>query len=225
LVANSSSGYDYWERKRPAVPKSLIVNGIPDSLFSSRAERPEPREFEKQTITYVGRLVPHKNVTVLIDAFGRLADRFEVDLCICGTGVLERELRKRVRDLNLHCRVQLRGHLGHRSVIELIRGATLFVNPSRYEGCPNAVLEAMASGCPVAVSDIRSHRDILDDESALFFEAGCPESLLEVLLESLKDRAALARRAAAAREKAESYSLRGVVKRYEEVYRSIVANG
>ncbi len=54
------------------------------------------------------------------------------------------------------------------SVWALMKKASVFVSLSAYEGCPNTVMEAMACGCPIIVSDIPEHREILDEQSALF---------------------------------------------------------
>ena len=53
---------------------------------------------------------------------------------------------------------------GRADLADLYRAADLFVFPSRGEGCPNAVLEAMASGLPVVATDVAGNREVLGED-------------------------------------------------------------
>ncbi|MGH8153272.1 MAG: glycosyltransferase family 4 protein [Rhodanobacteraceae bacterium] len=93
----------------------------------------------------VGRLAPEKGFDLLIDAFARLAGRHQDwHLVILGEGPLRADLERRIAGHDLVGRIAMPGFDPH--VREAMRRADLFVLSSRYEGFPNALLEAMAEG-------------------------------------------------------------------------------
>src|SRR5205085_11828206 len=113
-----------------------------------------------------GRMDHDKNASTFLESLGRIADELEFHALFCGDGVLRTALERRTRELGLESRVTFTGYVGN--VFELMNRAGLLVSLSRYEGSPNVVMEAMASGCPLVLSDIASHRELLDDASARF---------------------------------------------------------
>jgi len=72
------------------------------------------------------------------------------------------------------------------NVADYLRAADIFVSASLTEGCPNAVMEAMACGLPVILSDIPPHREILsfNEKAGLLFTAGDTESLANAMSKS-----------------------------------------
>jgi glycosyltransferase involved in cell wall biosynthesis len=97
----------------------------------------------------VARLVAGKGHELLLQAFARLASRFpELDLWFAGDGPELEALRARAEGLGVAARVQFLGF--RRDVPRLLRAADLLCHPSRKEGAPNSVREAMAAGLPVA---------------------------------------------------------------------------
>ncbi|MCE9577110.1 MAG: glycosyltransferase [Deltaproteobacteria bacterium] len=95
-----------------------------------------------------GRLSRQKGFDLLIPAFAPVAAALPgAHLTILGTGPDEVALREQIDALGLGARVTLRGFV--ENPYPLMRAADLFVLPSRYEGFPNAALEALACGTPV----------------------------------------------------------------------------
>ena len=107
---------------------------------------------EHHWIVSTGRLSHAKGYDVLLDAFARVADRFpEWELVILGDGELRDELIERAWRLNLHSRVVFAGAVQDPASF-LVR-AELFALASRYEGFPNAHIEALSLGVPVVATD------------------------------------------------------------------------
>lgn len=100
----------------------------------------------------VGRMVDDKAHDVLLDAFAQLGDDFKGwRLALVGDGRLEGELRARAAGLGLNGRVEWHGVVA--DPYALYHAASIFALPSRVEGTPNALLEAMSCGRAVVVSD------------------------------------------------------------------------
>lgn len=97
----------------------------------------------------MGRLVPNKNFRLLIEAY-RLSQIAE-NLVILGEGPERHELESLVAYYGLSGRVILPGYL--KNPYPIIKAARLFVCSSNAEGFPNALIEAMAVGCPVVSTD------------------------------------------------------------------------
>jgi glycosyltransferase involved in cell wall biosynthesis len=94
---------------------------------------------------------------------------------------------------------------------------------SRFEGSPNVVLEAMACRCPVIVSDIAAHRELLDDHSALFFAPDDVEGVAGGIVSSITDTVTARRRAGVAAVRAERYGSGAAAAQYLAVYRDVLS--
>jgi len=112
------------------------------------------------TIATVG-LIKIKNPTTVLDAVYQYNDR-DTKLIFLGEGTLRPLLTEKVERLGLQEQVQLMGMVARDKVFEYFALADLFVSASWGEGLPVAVMEAMACGRPVVLSDIAPHREIAE---------------------------------------------------------------
>lgn len=132
-----------------------LENGLDWRGFEARAATgpvaPLPRS-DGPILVSVGRLLPHKGQSMLIDAFDRIADSFcDASLWIVGDGPEMANLRRRAAASPAAGRIHL---LGRRvDVPALLARADVFVNASSWEGMSNSVLEGMAAGLPAVVAD------------------------------------------------------------------------
>ena len=102
-----------------------------------------------------------------------------------------------------------------------MKRAQAFVSLSWREGQPNAVQEAMASGCPLVLSDIPGHREIADEGCALLVPPDSPEAVARALRAVLDDPGAARERAVRARARVQALSIPTLASRYEAVYRDV----
>ncbi|MBI2881128.1 MAG: glycosyltransferase [Candidatus Tectomicrobia bacterium] len=107
------------------------------------------------TVLFLGRLHPKKGIELLLDAAARLVRRHPLRIILAGEGAPRyvRGLRRRVRELGLDPVVTFPGFVNGAGKRELLSAADLFVLPSLDENFGLSVVEAMAAGLPVIVSD------------------------------------------------------------------------
>ena len=134
----------------------VIPNGVDFEKFAT-AKPADLAEFgiarDADVILCVARLDPQKGVDVLIDAFATLAAQFpKAELLLVGDGPSRSALSEQAARSGVGPRVHFTGY--RRDTPGLYRAAKVFVLPSRWEGMPNAVLEAMAAGCPVVATRV-----------------------------------------------------------------------
>lgn len=125
---------------------SIIVNPIGLDI-------PKPFEgIRKKKIVTACRLHPQKNLKMMIDAFYILSKEFpEYTLYIYGQGILKNELINYTKKLGLEDKVFLPGY--KQDVLPELMDASIYVSSSDYEGISNSMLEAMALGLPIVVTD------------------------------------------------------------------------
>lgn len=145
---------------------SAIPNGIDTEIFSpiDLRERPTLKESlgfnsEKRLILSLGALIQRKNPACLLDAFLSSHLKDSSELCFLGEGPLEEFLKEKAKGQSS---VLFRGQV--HNVRDYLHASDLMVSTSRSEGLPNSVLEALACGVPVVLSDIDPHVEIGVDE-------------------------------------------------------------
>jgi glycosyltransferase involved in cell wall biosynthesis len=167
---------------------------------------------ERLTILGMGRLARQKGFDILIEAFARLAHRHPCwDLVIYGEGPERRALERMRDEYGLGERVAMPGLIADPR--EAFRRSDLFVLPSRYEGFPNALLEAMASGLPVVASRCPSGpAEIIEDaRTGLLVPPEDPSALAAAIEKLMLDEKLRFSLGAAAREVREKYSTDRIV--------------
>ena len=160
----------------------------------------------------VGRLEDQKGFDLLLPAFAALReDRPEAVLALAGDGERRADLERAACELGVQDAVLLLGRRG--DVPRLLAAADAFAFPSRSEGQPFALLEAMAAGVAVVASDAPVVSDLTEaGRSALLFRSGDVEELTQALREVLDDRPAAAARAREAKVRAGQFTRERMVR-------------
>jgi glycosyltransferase involved in cell wall biosynthesis len=136
---------------------------------------------ESQLILTVGRLHPQKGYQDIIPIIPHvIKDMPKVKFIWAGEGEYRNYLITKLREYQVEEHVIL---LGHRAdILSFLQAADLFLFPTHYEGLPFAIIEAMAAGLPVIVSDATSIPEIIEHEvHGLLFRTADSSSLLETL--------------------------------------------
>lgn len=127
----------------------VVHNPINTDRIRERALEAPGTRGPRPYIVSSGRLVPSKNFRLLIESY--YSSHVDESLVIIGEGDERPELERLVSRLGLSGRVILPGHM--QNPYPIIGAACLFVSSSNLEGFPNALIEAMALGCPVVATD------------------------------------------------------------------------
>jgi glycosyltransferase involved in cell wall biosynthesis len=172
----------------------VLPNGV---VMPPRSERFPSPEGSPIRLLFVGRLAPNKGVPDLLAALEELdrrghCARFEAD--IVGGGPLLEALR----GANVRTNVRFLGKVSDERLDELYARADVLVLPTLFEGMPTVVLEAMARGLPVLVTDVGATRELVDDLNGEIIPKRDPAALADALLR-LRALGADGRRAMGAR--------------------------
>lgn len=212
-------------RKAPVV----LPNGIDIERF--RTTDPSTRRKMRRELgvpddatlfVSVGRMVEAKNHAVLLEAFRRVRETCpDAHLALIGDGPLEEELRRQAERLALGDHVLFPGF---RDDVELcLHASDVFVLPSRTEGMPLALLEALAAGLPTIASDVGGVGEVLGEPPAgLLVPAGRVDELAGAMGEVATSGPLRTRLSERARERSEKFSLAVMTSGYAEVYRELV---
>jgi GalNAc-alpha-(1->4)-GalNAc-alpha-(1->3)-diNAcBac-PP-undecaprenol alpha-1,4-N-acetyl-D-galactosaminyltransferase len=151
-----------------ALPFYPETKGYRTIVMPNPITTPDPvvattRLLQAPSLIAIGRLHPQKGFDLLLRAFHRIHAKYpDWQITILGEGPMRSELEDLRAQLKLTDRVHLPGLVSN--VRDYLGQADLFVMPSRFEGFPMALCEAMACGLPVLAADCLSGpRDIVDD--------------------------------------------------------------
>ena len=219
VVANSAAvATDALRQEHlPSRKLSVIRNGIPKVFFEAAEPAALPRD--RPVVLCLASFRPCKGHRVLLDAAALLArDGLPVTLVLVGEGGDRASIEERAAELALKALF-----LGERDdVSELLAVADVAVLPSFEEGLSNAVLEAMAAGCPVVATDVGGNAEALG-ETGLLVPPRDASALAAGIAAVLRDRERAADLAAAARERAQrEFSVDTMVERHIGLYESLI---
>jgi glycosyltransferase involved in cell wall biosynthesis len=226
IVSNSRDGDEYWKTQLPYSRRYIVPNGLSVDEIDRviPALPPELAKSEVSIVLYVGRMIVSKNLKAFLEALACVKPQLNVFAILCGEGPQRSELEALRHKLGLDEFVNFAGHLSAQSVFAFMKKAAVFVSLSAYEGCPNTVLEAMACGCPLVISDIPAHREILDEGCALFVDPSNVQQTADTILQVLNNVDASTARAMIARQKIQGWSIAEMARNYEKVYQEVLSN-
>lgn len=137
---------------------SYIENGVDiERIASAKAKHKKKMNSVKQFV-YVARMIPLKRHDYLIDVFHKVKGDYR--LILIGAEDPEGNIRKKVFEYDMDSKVIIEGLVTRDEVFRKLLDSDVYVSSSAIEGLPVSVLEAMAIGLPVIISDIPPHVEI-----------------------------------------------------------------
>ena len=184
-------------------------------IFIEKIERTK-----EKIVLAVGRLDKNKGFDLLIETFAQLESK-GWKLIIAGDGEERESLIELIENLNLN-NVELIGK--RKDIFQWYAKASVFVLPSKKEGFPNVLIEAMASGCAAVSFDCPSGpaEIIMHEKNGLLVEDQNREVLASVLQRVMNDKALRERLAYYAMEVRQKYALEKIALQWEEIIERVV---
>jgi glycosyltransferase involved in cell wall biosynthesis len=199
VVANSQGLRQLGEAFEPDIPIQVIVNGVEAKNFQVAK-----RKWQPPRILFVGRVVYQKGLDLLLKALGELRD-IPWELSIVGDGSHMELIKQQAVELELSDRITFEGWKPRESLPSLFQKANLFVMPSRHEGMPNALLEAMASGLPAIATQIAGNEELIKEgKTGLLIPSEDSITLRSTLRDILEDDKRRKRMGQAAQQRAKT---------------------
>jgi glycosyltransferase involved in cell wall biosynthesis len=176
-------------------------------------------------ILFVGSLIARKGVDTLLRAFAALAPELpEYRLVIAGEGPEQGNLAALAQSLGIAPRVEFPGFLSQVDIAAWMQRARLFTLPSNEEGQGVVLLEAMASGLPVAASDVGGIPEVVVEGTGRLFPAGDAPALAAQIRAMLAGPALWRQLGAAGRRHVEQhYSPAAIGACYRALYGTVLA--
>jgi glycosyltransferase involved in cell wall biosynthesis len=231
LVCVSQSVALHCEHREGVARDKLIVipNGIdvrrtmPASEVSSYAQRQLALPTCTPCLLFVGRIDYQKGIDGLVSHADELLNKLpQFQLIIIGEGPLRSSLQIQASQLRNEARIHFVGQ--QPNVLEWMRSSRLLLLPSRYEGMPNVVLEAMAVGMPVATTRAEGIVEALGpaaEEQCVLIDAW--EDWIEMVERLATDRELASRIGVANRKRCEEFfDLESQLSLYEKTYQEIL---
>jgi glycosyltransferase involved in cell wall biosynthesis len=188
----------------------------------SRADKERVRTrhgLHRPFVLYVGNIEPRKNLVPVLEAF-RTLDSQDIEFVVAGRPAWLCSKVLRAAEQN-RARVRVLNYVPEEDLPALYQSALAFVYPSLMEGFGLPVLEAMASGIPVLVSDIEPLSSLVGNAGWLL-ESGDIDGWRAALLESFQDRAKREHLATEGKRRAAEYSWQRTARETMEFYRHVL---
>ena len=166
---------------------NTIKNGIDIEKFRLRDKKQcrEELNVDKNitSILFIGQLVPVKGFDYLIEAAQKLvkAGTKNFIVTVIGEGPLRPQFERKIKEMGLEGDFAFLGEQPHDKLSLWYGASDLLCLPSIREGCPNVVMEALASGRPVVASRIGGIPELINEKNGILFTTGMVSELTKAL--------------------------------------------
>jgi glycosyltransferase involved in cell wall biosynthesis len=203
----------------------VIPNGVDNEFWGAASSSPAYAR-SSPTIVTVGRLTRVKGHDVLIRTLARIKEHMpDVKLVIAGDGESRKELEKLARRLGVEQATKFIGYVSKERLRSLLQKATVFALPSRSEGMPLAMLEAMAAGVPTVATNVGGVPEVLTAGSGILVPPNNPVAMAEGVTRVLRDANLARRLSQGAKARARSFPISIPEREYAQLFASLKKGG
>ncbi len=221
LVANSRGLRELAEKFDRKKEIKIIPNGV-DIDFFREASGEKTEKIDCFRLLFVSRLIERKGLQFVIPQLAALRDACggNVKLTIVGDGPYRRKLEEIAADCGVSDCILFAGQKDKAELAHYYQTADVFILPSKKEGMPNVVLEAMASSLPVVMTPCEGSEELIDGNGYVAKAEQFGEKLTRLAADR-ESREAMGRRSAELVR--ERFLWRSVAKRYERILEAVAA--
>ena len=198
--------------KLPSKSIPVIYNGISLNSFTQK------NDYELHSpsrIIHVGRFQEQKNHRCIIESANKLKERNILFICI-GEGELKCEIEKMIKDKNLNNKISCVGLTNN--VNKYLNEGDIFILPSKWEGFPISIIEAMAVGIPIIASDVGGVSDIVKSHiNGILIEPNSIQ-LSDSIVQLLDNKTLREEYGYNAKKTSEKFSVEKMTTRYIDLY-------
>ena len=221
VLASIRHGWPYTHPPITSIPNAIAPGRRPAADRQAVRARESVND-DAVVLLNVANLFPRKGQDVLLRALSRVATSHSIVLWIAGEGTARPLLERMIVDLGVSPVVRLLGL--RKDIPELMGAADIFVMPSRFEGLPVALLEAMERGLPAIATRVGGMPDVLDGGAGIIVEPDNPDMLAAAMTELIADPARRRQMATIARQTVqERFSAEQMDAATDRVYRRALA--
>jgi len=224
IISNSLGGEAYWRRRMPRTLRYVIPNGLP----FEEIERTLPCELSDLGIDSPGSLILNvgmfrheKNLLNMVRALAFVVSDLPANVVLCGEGPVRPAIQWLAGELGIGRCLHFLGDSAR--VWSLMKRADVLVAVSKFEGRPNAVIEAIACGCPLVVSDIAAHREVVDEDCAYLVDPTDPSDIARGIRRALRFPWEAKGKAERAKARTAAWSVQAMANLHEKAYADVLA--
>ena len=211
--------YPFCANKMKTIPNGITTKALSPEQVADFAEENELSQ--KLTFLFVGTVIPRKGVSTLIQFISRESLQ-NAQLIVCGRLAKQEhyeELQELIHELGCQSRVRFCGITPPSEIPYYMALSDFYITASEFEGRPNSVLEAMASGLVVLASDIPAHRELIrDNDTGILFTLEDLDSLDQRMRELLRFQERYTSLACAAKKEVQGFSWKGAAQSYLNIF-------
>lgn len=203
---------------------SVIPNGVNIDLFHPDPDTDKRSDQSKAiTILWVGRFVRGKGVEYIIQAAKKLVKEVpDLKILLVGDGPSKEKIKSLIEKFDLNKNVIIKENIANENMPKIYQKSDIFVLPSLNEGVPKTLLEAMACGKPVIISEF-PHLAELIKNAALTFPKGDVHALADKIMSLIRDKELAKELGNNGRKKiVEDHSWENTVLKTIELYKEVI---
>ncbi len=196
----------------------IIYNGIDTAKFKPSKKQPT----DTLKIICPARLIKRKGQDILINSVSKLKkEGIKIKVDFIGEGDEKDNYTKLVGKYKLEENIIFSGYIAGEKMPQKYGEADIFVLPSYNEGMSNAMLEAMACGLPVVVTDVGGTEELVDKNNGFVFKPGDNIALTKILKHICGNKEIINKLGQNSRKKAENFKWENIAKEYLHIFEDI----
>jgi len=214
VIANSKGLRALALKSHPSRKIEVIHNGVDTDEF-----KPNYKRDNGLRLLCVSRLIKRKGIEHLIEAIADLKE-YDISLVIAGEGDQKGALQNLSNVLGVTSKIVFKGYVRHDCLNELYSSSDVFILPSLNEGMSNTVLEAMACGLPIVITDTGGTAELFNENGFIIGKKN-KEAIVEALQKFLGNKELITQMGKRSREIALKMNWRNAAEGYHNIYQSI----